>query len=535
VHVGRLAASRGELQEAEATLHAERDKRQDASRRLESCARAVRRAEKQQVAAREDLATKQRQYEDAQAHDMVGTLVADLSKGDPCPVCHRPLEILPRSAAGALKNASKALEKAQAAARSADAAATTAEKEWARAAEAGSAIEESTVRCDNQVRRKKEQVDELVALLGQSFPAGIPNEPQLVVGAWVDDLRRLGDTELGAAARLESARAEVDQIERDVERASATVGRVKTALLTAGVAALKERIVGAAPGLDIPELLPAELPDAPGELAAIAAIAAKELEAVARDLLVIADEHAALQHEILRKAAAAAPPNLSLEGAGIEDLIESAQSAVIELAARAAVADDAATTLATRLESRRELEGGIERQRDENALYSQLGRELRSDRIVDFLQSEALCVLAAAASNHLSDLSNGRYRLSYEQERFVVLDAWNGDERRNVKTLSGGETFLASLALAVALSEQVQMLAVTEHERLESLFLDEGFGTLDASTLDVVVAAIEQLGGDGRLVGIITHISELAERLPVKLQIQKSPRGSSIAASVGSL
>jgi DNA repair protein SbcC/Rad50 len=535
VHVGRLEASRGELQEADATLRAERERQQIASRRLESCARAVRDAQKEQVAARKDLAAKQRQYEDAQAHDMVGTLVADLREGDPCPVCQRPLEILPESAPGALKIASNALEKAEAAARSADATVTTAEKEWARATEARAAIEESTARCDEQVRRKKEQVDELVALLAQSFPAGIPNEPELIVGAWVDDLRRLGDAELAAAARVEAARTEVDAIERDAERASASVGRLKTALLTAGVSPLKERIAEAAPGLDLPEILPADIPDPPGEMAAIAAIAAKELEAVARDLLGIADEHATLQQELLQKAVAAAPPNVSLEGAGIEDLIESAQRVVIELVARAAVADEAATTLATRLASRRELEAGIERQRAENALYSQLGRELRSDRIVDYLQSEALCVLAAAASNHLSDLSNGRYRLSYEQERFVVLDAWNGDERRNVKTLSGGETFLASLALAVALSEQVQMLAVTEHERLESLFLDEGFGTLDASTLDVVVAAIEQLGGDGRLVGIITHISELAERLPVKLQIQKSPRGSSIAASVGSL
>ena len=535
VHVGRLDASRGELEEAEATLRAERDRQHDASRRLENCARAVRRAEKEQVAVREELAEKQRQHADAQAHDMVGTLVADLSEGDPCPVCRRPLETLPRSAPGALKIASNALEKAQAAARSADAAVMTAEKEWARVTEACAAIEESTVRCDEQVRRKKEQAGELVALLEASFPAGIPNEPQLVVGAWVDDLRRLGDAELGAAGRWETARTEVDEIERDAERASATVGRLKTTLLSAGLAPLKERIAGAAPGLDLPEILPAELPDSPSEIAAIAAIAAKELEATARDLLAIADEHAALQHELLRKAVAAAPPNVSLEGATIEDLIESAQSAVIQLAARAAVAKEAATALASRLASRRELEAAIERQRAENALYSQLGRELRSDRIVDFLQSEALCVLAAAASSHLSDLSNGRYRLGYEQERFVVLDAWNGDERRNVKTLSGGETFLASLALAVALSEQVQMLAVTEHERLESLFLDEGFGTLDASTLDVVVAAIEQLGGDGRLVGIITHISELAERLPVKLQIQKSPRGSSIAASVGSL
>jgi exonuclease SbcC len=535
VHVGQLDASQGELREAEASLRAEHDRRQDASRRLDDCARAIRHAEKERVAAREDLATKQRQHADAQAHDMVGTLVADLTEGDPCPVCRRPLETLPRTAPRALKSASKALENAQAAVASADAAMSAAEREWARASEAFAGIEQSMARCDERVRRKKEQIGELVALLEKSFPGGMPNDPQRIVEAWVDDLRRLAESELAAAARWESARTDVDEIERDAERASATVDRLKTRLLSAGLAALEERIVGAAPDLDLPEILPAELPDPPGELAAIAAIAAKELEAVARDLLGIADEHTALQQELLKAALSDAPPLVSVEGASIEDLVESAQRAVVALAARAAVAAEAADTLSTRLASRGELEAAIARQRAENALYSQLGRELRSDRIVDFLQSEALCVLAAAASKHLSDLSNGRYRLSYEQERFRVLDAWNGDERRNVKTLSGGETFLASLALALALSEQVQMLAVTERERLESLFLDEGFGTLDASTLDVVVAAIEKLGGDGRLVGIITHVPELAERLPVKLQIQKSPRGSSIAPSLESL
>nr|MBA2313238.1 hypothetical protein [Actinomycetota bacterium] len=78
------------------------------------------------------------------------------------------------------------------------------------------------------------------------------------------------------------------------------------------------------------------------------------------------------------------------------------------------------------------------------------------------------------------------------------------------------------------LSEQIQLLAVSERNRLDSLFLDEGFGSLDAESLEEAVAAIEQLGGDGRLVGVITHVPGLADRLPVKLEVTKSQRGSTV-------
>ncbi|HXF37134.1 MAG TPA: SbcC/MukB-like Walker B domain-containing protein, partial [Actinomycetota bacterium] len=130
--------------------------------------------------------------------------------------------------------------------------------------------------------------------------------------------------------------------------------------------------------------------------------------------------------------------------------------------------------------------------------------------------------------DRLAELSEKRYRLDYEAEEFSVVDTWNGEEARSARTLSGGETFLASLALALALAEEVRALAVTERARLDGLFLDEGFGTLDPDTLDTVVDAIEQLGSDGRVVGVITHVPELAIRLPVRIEVVKSPRGSRI-------
>jgi exonuclease SbcC len=92
-----------------------------------------------------------------------------------------------------------------------------------------------------------------------------------------------------------------------------------------------------------------------------------------------------------------------------------------------------------------------------------------------------------------------------------------------VKTLSGGETFLASLALALALAEGLAQLSAEGRASLalESLFLDEGFGTLDIETLDVVVSALDALHGGQRMVGIVTHVRELAERLPARLEVSR--------------
>ncbi len=95
---------------------------------------------------------------------------------------------------------------------------------------------------------------------------------------------------------------------------------------------------------------------------------------------------------------------------------------------------------------------------------------------------------------------------------------------RSVHSLSGGEMFLASLSLAMALADVVQ--AHAGGVRLESLFIDEGFGSLDDETLDQVLRTLEDLRAGGRLVGVISHVPELRERLTARLSVQKGPRGS---------
>ncbi len=125
-----------------------------------------------------------------------------------------------------------------------------------------------------------------------------------------------------------------------------------------------------------------------------------------------------------------------------------------------------------------------------------LFQHLRADRFERWLLAEALDTLVDGASRTLRELSGGQYDLGHDNGEFFVVDHHDASLRRAVRTLSGGETFQASLALALALSEQLAGLS-TAAASLESIVLDEGFGTLDATTLDTVAATLENLAARG--------------------------------------
>jgi DNA repair protein SbcC/Rad50 len=157
-----------------------------------------------------------------------------------------------------------------------------------------------------------------------------------------------------------------------------------------------------------------------------------------------------------------------------------------------------------------------------------LGDLLRSDRFPRWLVAEAVDVLVAEASANLAALSSGQFDLTYEDGDFYVIDHTDADARRSVRTLSGGETFQASLALALALSSQISALAAAGAARLDSIFLDEGFGTLDPDTLDVVATTLETLAQGQRMVGVVTHVAALAERVPVRFKVSRDARTSRV-------
>lgn len=159
----------------------------------------------------------------------------------------------------------------------------------------------------------------------------------------------------------------------------------------------------------------------------------------------------------------------------------------------------------------------------------------RRMRLESYVLAARLEQVAAAASARLARMSSGRYTLVHSDERasgrgrsglgLHVVDAWTGAER-DTATLSGGETFFASLALALGLAD-----VVTEEAggtRLETLFIDEGFGSLDEQTLDEVLDVLDSLRERDRCVGIVSHVADLRQRVPTQLEIVKSRAGSAL-------
>lgn len=147
----------------------------------------------------------------------------------------------------------------------------------------------------------------------------------------------------------------------------------------------------------------------------------------------------------------------------------------------------------------------------------EIDKLFEGNRFVEYLSQIYLNNIIIEASERLSNMTNNRYSLEMnENYLFVISDNFNGGLRRATDTLSGGEVFLTSLSLALALSSQIQLKGSAP---LEFFFLDEGFGTLDSALLDTVMTSLENLKGDNLSVGIISHVDEIKYRLPMKLEI----------------
>lgn len=138
-----------------------------------------------------------------------------------------------------------------------------------------------------------------------------------------------------------------------------------------------------------------------------------------------------------------------------------------------------------------------------------------------------------AANQRLNIMTGGRYqlqagdRLAGNKQGGLDMEIFDGDtgHARAIATLSGGESFLASLSLALGLADVVQSYA--GGIRLDTMFIDEGFGTLDSQTLDDTIKALLELRKSGRLIGIISHVEELKRRIPVRLEVTKLRSGGS--------
>ena len=415
-----------------------------------------------------------------------------LKAGGACPVCEQAVKTVPKGTASGLDAAEAVVGEAEAAERAAVEALGQARVGVERARGESAGLDKELAQVEAQRKETAEACDALRSALGSAgWSAAEMADPKALLAALGRELRALEaarterdrlvsrrraleDERAGSAASLAAARAEAESARGRAAELSGRRSEAQQALDSAltALAVLAERAgwdgLGAAAGRDEADALEARRAMAQMDAAALAGTIAR-LRAEAQQI-----------ERKIERAAELRQRKQALEASG--------------------------------------------------ALAQTLAHHLRADHFLAYVQEEALRLLAEDGSRHLHMLSQGRYSLVCEEQEFAVLDHWNADSRRSVKTLSGGETFLASLALALALAESLARLSAEGRagEALESLFLDEGFGALDAETLDVVVQAIEALQGGQRMVGIVTHMPELAERMPARLEVRRGAQSATV-------
>ncbi|MBN9023715.1 MAG: hypothetical protein J0H08_16835, partial [Rhizobiales bacterium] len=359
--------------------------------------------------------------------------------------------------------------------------------------------------------------------LSQGFPDGIPGDAGAVIEARLAACR-------AARAREASCRKDADGARRAVATAD-TARRAladDTSRLMQDCAGQRAILATIARRVDAGPLDgPAEGAAVADEIAALLRWTVDAGQALAAQLKAEDEARGAAEGQfdaILAAAGVAARPEAPDRGLAA---LRRASQAAAESVVRAETQRDAARQ---RFADRQRMEAGIVADRERQRLHAQLATELRRDRFLDFLLSESVDRLAAIASDELRRISNDRYSLLSEETSFVVIDHANADETRSVETLSGGETFLASLSLATALARSITDIAgEAVGARLEAVFIDEVFGTLDDESLDAVIDALERLREADRLVGVITHVAQLAERIPGGLQVERRGGGSVIS------
>lgn len=431
--------------------------------------------------AAETAVSKREEYEEARKTNAAALLRSGLKTGDPCPVCGQKVPQLGAIEHLQLDQIKAAAEKAAAEERKAQQAAADASQRVAVKEQELAGIERQLVDARADIERRKAEARKLLP------------EPEMDATAVDQRIRALD----AAKKRLDDLEKEEDRLakERDKQSKAMETARTDVARLETEAKGLKTEAEAAS---KLAAETEASLRARAREMGWDEVPAA--LEAGRNVARVLASRVEAVQAE-----------------AGVISRDIGSQTARIE-------------QIQKELEKARELREEEKRSRKTATLARDLASLLRTDRFPTFIRERALRTLAEDGSQRLSEISGGRYDFAVEGQDFVVVDRWNGGEERSVKTLSGGETFLASLALALALAEQLPSLAGGEGSgALDSIFIDEGFSHLDNETLDVVASALEAIGAGGdRMVGVITHLSALAERMPARIVVDKHQSHSTV-------
>ena len=459
---------------------------------LERVAAEAGKLETSLVQASRRLGEREHHLESAGRDHLAARLAETLVAGDRCPICGERIDETPHGTAPvSLEKAREAVDEAKAACRDAD-------DRFREAATRSAAL-----------RERVTERERLLAEHLQKF-TGEPSQ---------EDLRsrlpaaEAAEAELKAAvAREQEAGAVMTRVGELLATLEDSRGRAwrnfhdtRDPLTPLGAPAVDEQ--------DLAKAWADLVAWARGEAPKLARVA----EAAERDETSLATEHRSLVVDIHR----------ACREAGLEDKAED-PAAVCQQAL--AGARQFLERVEEDLEEAKRLREEEKDHRKRADVAKILARHLGARRFEAWFLHRAVEGLVVVASQLLRELSRGQYSLRLDDKAadFLVVDHANADETRLARTLSGGETFLASLALALALSDHVSRLATGGGARLDAIFLDEGFGTLDEDTLEVVAATIEDLGARGHTVGVVTHVRELAERMPVRFEVSKGPRTSEV-------
>ncbi len=564
----RRAADRVEALEAEARTAAER-----AEQALERDRRAAEQ-ERLDSRVRETVATEQAARErwldlrERRLAGMAAELATGLVPGEPCSVCGAvdhpaPAHVASATAPAPTSEPSLADQERAAQEEQAAAAETRAEAERAAAANqsalaAARAIAGATgaeelrataaTRAEQLADARAEaralpEVERKLAALAATTTA---HEQQRREAEQSAATARAAHAERAAA--LTSEREQVAAARGDAESIAARVAQLtQQADVADAAAAAREQAARAQAARDEAATAVARAVDAAGFATVTAAAEAirseeaqQELEGKLRDYDEGVASRAALVADPILQAAAEQPaPDLATirataERAAADD--ESCQGRntveqrrLAEVTSLSGALDSALTQLApvaARERLIRELAGLVDGGSTANRLKMRLSAYVLAARLEE---------VADAATRRLERMSNGRYALIHADDGargrkrggldLKIVDGWTGQER-SPATLSGGETFLASLALALGLADVVA--ADAGGSRLETLFIDEGFGSLDERTLDEVLDVLDQLREGGRAVGIVSHVAELRQRVPAQLLVVKGRDGSHV-------
>ncbi|MFC8172765.1 AAA family ATPase [Streptomyces sp. NPDC057325] len=552
-------------------------RRLSAARRRDALARGAEAAGSRLAEARERRNDAHETWLDVKSRRLEGIaaeLAEALDPGAPCQVCGSTAHPAPaRTGAGHVDRAAE--DAAYAAYADAEEARTAVERElavtresWTAArAEVRTGQADDTADADPTVEELAREVDELAelhaeahALAGQAHAArqalaGAEREHEERVAAQREAERRVA----ARTSRREALDRERTALDEEIAR-----GRGAFATVAEHADRLERRIVllaDAAGTVRSAELAARRLKEADDRLAdaaykegfatpdeaAAALLGERERQGLRERLDAWQAEEAVVADRLAEPgtAAAAALPPADPAAAGAahaaaERALREADSALA--AARERVADLAGLSRQAAAEVRRlgPLREEYERVARLAALTAGTSAENeRRMRLESYVLAARLEQVAAAATARLLRMSSGRYTLVHSDARsgarraglgLHVVDAWTGNER-DTATLSGGETFFASLALALGLAD-----VVTDEAggvRLDTLFIDEGFGSLDEQTLDEVLDVLDSLRERDRSVGIVSHVGDLRRRIPAQLEVVKERHGSAVRLRTG--